>query len=251
MRCQARRENSHPAIPFRYLQSYLKVLIDTGDPRWRSTKITPEETTASEDKEKRAQSDKTALQTVAKACLSPNIFRSSVTGEVTQTGEDLKSAERVYNRDRIIQDERRGVFRWDYHVDDENAKERGLHLPKSRLPFVEMKYATQGRDMKPEQLKVEVSSFWSLAVERSVQEVLSAPGAMPLPGYSNLCQDIWFDLGPIEADTDVDDNYIATLTVEPSYERLQVINESHAIYFTPGIRKPSNLDEALKETVSS
>ncbi|KAJ2935689.1 hypothetical protein H1R20_g1405, partial [Candolleomyces eurysporus] len=251
MKCQARRENSHPTIPFQYLQSYLKILVNAGDARWKSTKIHPEETTASENTEKRVQSDKTALQTAAKASLSPNIFKSSVSGEVTQTGEELKSAELVYNRDRIIQDERLGVFRWDYHVDDESAKKRGVRLPESRLPLVEMKHATKDRDMKPEELKIEVSSFWSLVVERTVKEVLSAPGQMPLPGYSNLCQDVWFDLGNVDADADVDDNYIATLTIGRNQEEtLQVIAPSRAIFFMPGMRKPSDLERALEKTIS-
>ncbi|RXW15179.1 hypothetical protein EST38_g10681 [Candolleomyces aberdarensis] len=220
MDCYSRTQIIPDTVQFQYSQKCLKVLVDTADPCWESTKIQPKATTASEDTEKRVEGGKAGLQTAQKGTVSPNLLRSSLTVEATQTGEESTSTERVYKRDRIKQDERQGVFRWDFLIAEENARAQGVRLADPHLPLVEMEYIRVPKVRNPDRLIVEVSSFWTLEGTDIAKKSSKTPESnqLPAPCYSNLCQDVWFDLGVVDAEANIDEKYNAVFTIDANGE---------------------------------
>ncbi|KAJ2927058.1 hypothetical protein H1R20_g10032, partial [Candolleomyces eurysporus] len=190
MRSQASQTDENTLSP--YSQKFIKIMVDTADPLWGVVEIQPRTMASSESQEKRASEKKTTLQTAIKILMTFNPFKAGANFEGAHTKKQSTTAERVFFRDRVFLEEGRGSFAWIYHIDDEDAKERGFELPPHYLPTVELEYFPYGH-VSPEKLSVEVSSFWSLVPDQTGNKVLDAARPTPL-GYSNLCQDIWFDL---------------------------------------------------------
>ncbi|RXW22722.1 hypothetical protein EST38_g3146 [Candolleomyces aberdarensis] len=184
-----------------YSQSFLKVRIDTGDLRWRiEDSILPKSTRAAEGSEERVDTFTKALNWVAKSLLSVNFLSSSASVEAAYGRERSNMSDRIQLR------RHRGVCEWLYHVDDENMKPRGIDLDESKLPQVDFGYR-KSDDPEKNQLKVDISSIWSL------QNPLSSESKVA-HRYSNLCQAVSFDLASVQ----VDDDCVATHIVRETMD---------------------------------
>jgi hypothetical protein len=135
------------------------------------------------------------------------------------------------------------MFWWQFHIDDPQAKLYGVELKGPRLPVVRLECMSNAH-VKQDQLMVEISSFWTRGHE-GAQHIFASSRLPPL-GYSNLCQDLWFDLGTIHAD----DNFVGKHSVwENDKEHFQA-DYCSGMAYTPGLRKPSILEAALEERAS-
>ncbi|RXW11198.1 hypothetical protein EST38_g14657, partial [Candolleomyces aberdarensis] len=184
MQCQAHKKSN---ASYEYSQNYLKILIDSYSPRWSLEKHKPKSTRASDGQVKRVESTKIAWQQTLKGVFT--LVPKAEYG-LGHTGERATSDEAIRFTSRIIQRQNRGVFWWNFHIDDEYETDGGVELKEDSLPSAEMSaLPSQNPPNQPlDKLTVEITSFWSLLKKGSGGWFFYAPEDSLPPGFSNLCQ---------------------------------------------------------------
>ncbi|RXW22527.1 hypothetical protein EST38_g3311 [Candolleomyces aberdarensis] len=192
---------------FQFSQTLLKILVDTEDPLWGYEEVQPRTQRSLIPRGKRSRTktpDKTAVQRAYELLMAYNPFK------VGSTGQSTVPTERFYPNERILLTEGRGRYEWLYNINDwKPLPQDTVDLVELDLPLVELKYFPYGHE-KPHQLTVEVSSVWSLNQDPKHWSPSLIGDCLTAPGYSNLCQHVFFDLSSEDLG---DGTHAATLNV--------------------------------------
>lgn len=190
-------------------------MVDTDDPLCAGVDIQPRTMDSSSESQpvqenlNRSNRAPLSMLNALKLLMTVKSSQAATNSEVSRSKELSLAAELVDFKDRVFLEERPGSRAWTYHVDDEAARERGIELSASYLPMVELEYSPDNEQTSSSQLTVEVSSFWSLVPPQSGSNQFLDTARLALPGFSNLCQDIWLDLAAAKGD----DRHSGTLNV--------------------------------------
>ena len=177
-------------------------------------------TSASDGQLRLITTGKTSFQGAIKLALKANPFAVGANVEGTRLVEKAQAEERVHYDSRIVQQETLGVFSWGFHVDDENARERGLTLIPRNLPRLDLLYDGMP-SQNPNCIRVEVSSFWSLISQSDSWFTPAAERDLESARYSNRCQIIFLD---VPQSLDNDETHIEIASNEPQYATARTSN---------------------------
>jgi hypothetical protein len=239
LRCSEETEGSK-SYQAHYLHQHLSVVVDAQSPKWRSCHYSPKRTPAAQREIKDVTTTKSSKQggTKLKVALAPS---GSLEGSFAV--ENSKASERVLLTSGITQKERLGVITWGFGVDDEKEQLDGLELSDDKLPNLSLAYLPDARQLSgdgiPEELTVEISAFWSLALQQpstwlSISNLISL--GQRLPEYSNFVHSARVDL---PADMDHDGHFVGKQDIVNGGgipERREIITKSQGILVSSGIQ---------------
>lgn len=181
------------------MQFAFRVVVDSHRRTVRVVDAKPEDTPATEPKEKQVVTDKDT-KTFGKgldvtAAANPG---AKLTISRTRAKEKAKANETTNIMSGIIQKQLYGAVSWAFDVDDQNAQLHGVKVSGDRLPFVDLAFPDVFGE-PPKNMDLVVASYWSKisapvsATERTgvwnLWKVVSkSAGNASTPSYTNLCE---------------------------------------------------------------
>lgn len=134
----------------------------------------------------------------------------------SRTGEQFTATEKTTLVSRIIQRDIGPNISWSFHILDPYDQVTGLILSSEKLPRAHFEFLAKNPAPPPEDLALEISTYWSLLSPRA-SNAAAWFSSEDTPSFSNICKVITLDL---PSHLQGSHKYVANHLVWPKHSKL-------------------------------
>ena len=212
------------SVELAYMQTYVRVIIDSRHKITRVVESRPQGTTAFATQEKQLGATKIGQTRGATIALNAGANpTATITAAVTKIKEKTMGYEKTRNASRITEQHRRGVVEWGFEVDDPHHQEGGINISSDDLPMACFEFLGDPKEppTPSERMDIGIISYWSMVLPsgpkinwwRRLLNFSRPSGGAVAVSYSNLCQITALNICPSALPPRSD--YMATMHVTP------------------------------------
>ena len=226
-------------VELAYMQTYVRVIIDSCHEITRVVESRPQGTTAFGTQEKQLAATKIGQTRGAAIALNTGANpTATITAAVTKINEKTMGYEKTRNTSGITEQHQCGVVEWGFEVDDPRHQKDGIRISNDDLPMACFEFPGDPKDppTPPERMDIGIISYWSIILPsgpknnwwRRLLNFSRSSGNTAAVSYSNLCQITAFNICP--SDLPPRSDYMARMHVTPG------VSDAENIRYSPEVR---------------